>query len=152
MTELFLAIVTLLTTLTKGNDRPVALIYCLISHVAYYCSFILPTGVMFHFMASCEAFLVIMLVCFKGCSYSRLTDLLIPTSLFSVLLDVYGWNVYLLDRPLDIFNNAIIVYYAIIISIFIYAVARHDAVYSGVGRFLRDNRNYRNLLGEAHKC
>lgn len=152
MTELFLAIVTFLTALTKGNDRPVALVYCLVSHVAYFCSFILPTGVMFHFMASCEALLVIMLVCFKGCSFSRLTDLLIPMSLFSVFVDIYGWNIYIKDRPLDLFNNAIIVYYAMIILIFIYAVARHDSIYSGSVRFLRDRRNYRVLLGEAHKC
>ena len=149
MTELFLAFVTILTTFIKGDDKPVALVYCLISHVAYFCSYILPAGVMFHFMASCEALLVIMLVCFRGCSFSKLTDLLIPASLFSVLIDVYGWNLYLTESSLENFNNAIIAYYALIILIFIYAVARHDSVHSGASRFLRDNRNYSLLLGEA---
>lgn len=149
MTELFLAIITLITTRTKGNDRPVALVYCLIGHVAYFCSYLLPTEIMFHFMAGCEALTVVMLVCFRGCSLSKLTDLLIPVSLLAVLMDVYGWGLFYSDQPLDDFNRAVILYYALIIAIFAFVVLRYDRTSSGAGRFLRDNSNNNSFLGAS---
>ncbi|MET0356199.1 MAG: hypothetical protein ABW044_05435 [Cellvibrio sp.] len=149
MTGLFLAIITLLTTRTKGNDRPVALVYCLISHVTYFCSFFLPVGAMFHFMAACEALLVAMLVCFRGCSMSRLTDLLIPVSLAAVFIDIYGWFLYKNKAPLQGFNEVLILYYALIIAIFIYAVVRYDRIHFRHSRFLRDNRNNNSFLGAS---
>jgi hypothetical protein len=149
MTELFLAIITLLTTRTKGDDRPVALVYCLISHAAYFCTYMLPDSVVFHFMASCEALLVVMLVCFRGCAVSKLTDFLIPASLFAVFIDIYGFMLSRNGAPIEGFNNAIILYYALIIAIFIYSVVRYDRIHSRFGRFLRDNRNYNSLLGES---
>ncbi len=150
MTELFLGIVTLLATQTKGNDRPVALVYCLISHVTFFCSYLLPTEIIFHFMAACEALLVIMLVCFRGCALSRLTDLLIPVALLAVFIDIYGWNLHLNKQLLDNFNNVVVLYYTLIIAIFIYAVLRHDRVNSGIGRLLRNNNHHNPFLGTPH--
>ena len=149
MTELFLAVITLLTTRTKGDDRPVALVYCLMSHAAYFSALIIPVSGMFHFMASCEALLVVMLVCFRGCSRSKLTDLLIPVALVAVFIDIYGWNLNRNNQSLHAFNNAIIFYYALIIAIFVYAVVRYDRIHSGFGRFLRDYRNNNSLLGNS---
>lgn len=150
MTELFLAIITLITTQIKGQDRPVALIYCLISHVAYYCGSILPESIVYHFMASCEALLVVLLVCFRGCSVSKLTDLLIPASLTAVLIDVYGWNHYYNSLPLAHFNGLIILYYCVIIAIFIYTAVRYDGLHHWNARFLRDNPNHIKTMGAPH--
>lgn len=149
MTELFLASVTLLTTLTKGDDRPVALVYCLISHITYFCTYILPVDFMFHFMAICEALLVVILVCFRGCAISKLTDLLIPVSLFAVFIDVYGYVLIKHNASLEGFNNSVLIYYALIIAIFIYAVVRYDRIHSRFGRFLRDNHRYNSFLGAS---
>lgn len=147
MTELFLAAITLLTTRTKGNDRAVALVYCLMSHLAYFSTYILPNQAIFHFMAACEALLVVMLVCFRGCAASRLTNMLIPVALLAVFIDVYGWTLERSGANLEGFNDAILIYYALIIAIFIYAVVKYDRVNSGVGRFLRDNRRNNSFLG-----
>jgi hypothetical protein len=120
--------------------------------MAYFGNYILPTEIMFHFMAACEALTVAMLVCFRGCSTSKLTDLLIPVSLFAVFIDVYGWEQYRNNQPLDGFNDVILLYYGLIIAIFIYVVIAHDRVNSRAGRLFRDNRNYNSLLENSHKC
>lgn len=150
MTELFLAIITLISTQIKGDDRPVALVYCLISHVAFFCGYLIPTNLIFHFLAACEAMLVVFLVCLRGCSVSRLTDFMIPASLGAVLIDVYGWNHFIKGNSLDGFNNLIILYYAVIIAIFIYAVARYDRIHNWNVRFLRDNRHHSKAMGAPH--
>jgi len=149
MTELFLAIITLLACKTNDSDRPVALVYLMMSQVAYWSHYVVPEALMFHFMATCEAILVISLVSLRGCSISRITDLMIPVAFAAVCLDVYGWYLVVKEQNIDGFNNIVILYYAVITLIFLYAVGRYDRDNAGHSRFLRDHMGNNPLLGKA---
>lgn len=125
MTELFLAVVVIITFFIQGDDRFPAIIYCLIAHLFYFVAeFTTSDAQIFLFGALSDVVLVALLVCINGSLRSRITFFLIPLCVVSILLHFYGWTLHNARADMANFNSLVVFYWCIILALFLSRVGR----------------------------
>ena len=119
-TQLFLILITLCATFIKKDEQLPALIYILVSFIFFFSCDGMGHSPYFYLIAmATEAFLVVCLTCFRQAYSSKLVSRLIPVSYAAVVLDLFGFFSALKGYPVDAYNDLVVVYWAIIISLFL---------------------------------
>jgi len=153
MIELLLLLLSLSMVLVNESERLTSAIFTVLTIVFYSINYIIPDNLYYVLAALYDLMMMGVMYLLSNSTNQKLTKYICFACFASILINVFGWKIYITNGQSSLYNNAAILFYVCIIILFM-SRSNLNAKFARDSnhhfRFLRDNFRGRKNTNEGY--